>query len=851
MSDGTNWFAQEVVSHFDIDKYREVINEHVQKGNVKETAKIVKLMCLHTAPSSEDWIGWIDGLKMVDGEFIEAMKNTCFSTKVFKKYCEIVEDKNEYEEIYKKFKYFVQESQQFWQLHVNYLLENNVTNDEILKCFDDRIATPHLQIDDTFIQYSTWTRKNLSEKGYENRMKKASKTVENTKKLINYRQPYEKKLKTSNSLENYQEYLSMEQKRPSAKQDHVQIMTLYERALTDYQRNVDLWEDYLLWVSSVVRNDKVGSVDINKNTIFFRALVNCPFSDIIWYYCIINADILSEDDESTSEFEILVEKAQGCDLIVGTEKWNNVARALFIVYQREGLDLSDISQEVQVNENTDFEMVLTIMSVYEKDDDNKKLGLEKCKEFVKFFKHEPRFWEKLIRLVNDNSQKSKLWHEALSNTNIMEYPDDLIKEFVHYSEVNSERDDHLRNLNKAHRKLKQTASRHAAGYAAAAAAADPYEPHNNPLKRTVADEQETTGEKPKKKIKTRDREHCEVLVSNLNETTTTEEDISKLFSDCGEIVKITLNENTASVEFKDRDDVLAALTKDNKQLNSSIIHVTTGENTTLWVTNFPPSYTPESIRNLFSQYGKLLDVRFPRQNTKSTSRRFCYVQFENKVQALEAVRHLNSSVTDGFTLVVKISDPSKRTERTDDSELHIKSIDFKVDEDQLRGLFSTYGTINKIKLPNNHKGKGKLNDGYAFITMDSSSEVKSCIENLNGYELNGRKLSVESSHKNKEKKEEKKYIQLDNDRTVNVYNVDNIVSKDQLVALFGEYGLVTNVLLEPWKKAARVEFEGPASVGKAALALEGRELAGLNLQFTPPVSTEASKIFTPRAVRKK
>jgi RNA recognition motif-containing protein len=57
----------------------------------------------------------------------------------------------------------------------------------------------------------------------------------------------------------------------------------------------------------------------------------------------------------------------------------------------------------------------------------------------------------------------------------------------------------------------------------------------------------------------------------------------------------------AIIEFETKDEALAALTRDQKQFEDSVINVSIGAETTLWLSNLPLTADEEYFRNLFSK----------------------------------------------------------------------------------------------------------------------------------------------------------------------------------------------------------------------------------------------------------
>lgn len=223
---------------------------------------------------------------------------------------------------------------------------------------------------------------------------------------------------------------------------------------------------------------------------------------------------------------------------------------------------------------------------------------------------------------------------------------------------------------------------------------------------------------------------------------------------CGEIREITLQDLdssgvVATVEFVERvcpgllgrksrrspslrgaaqESVLPALTKDKKRIDGHEVEVYLAWQSTLYVTNFPPSMDDAAMRKLFSevgtasccdgsrdltrrlpQYGTILDVRWPSKRFKAT-RRFCYVQYVLPVRparrsVMKLLRTLvvqkfaqaaldldGREMEAGVKMHVLVSDPERRKERTDARtnlrELYITGLSRFAKESDLQRLFS-------------------------------------------------------------------------------------------------------------------------------------------------------------------
>ncbi len=83
-------------------------------------------------------------------------------------------------------------------------------------------------------------------------------------------------------------------------------------------------------------------------------------------------------------------------------------------------------------------------------------------------------------------------------------------------------------------------------------------------------------------------------------------------------------------------------------------------------------------------------------------------------------------------------------------KLYVGNLAFNMTESELTDLFTTYGTVVSAQLVTDHfSGRSK---GFAFIEMSSRGEGHKAMEDLNGKEVNHRKLAVNEAKPQKKKK---------------------------------------------------------------------------------------------------
>ncbi|OGM40606.1 pre-mRNA splicing factor (Prp24) [Aspergillus bombycis] len=352
----------------------------------------------------------------------------------------------------------------------------------------------------------------------------------------------------------------------------------------------------------------------------------------------------------------------------------------------------------------------------------------------------------------------------------------------------------------------------------------------------------------------RDRENATVVVKNLPHQIT-EHKVRQFFRHCGTINSVKMfpgdgNSEVAVIEFNSRDEALVAQTRDQKSLDDTTIEVQIGTCSTLFVTNFPPEADENYIRDLFREYGEIIDVRFPSLKY-NTHRRFCYVQFKTSEAALRATGLDGTTVGKGLTLTAKISDPSRKQDRHgpiyEGREIHVSNVDFKASEHDLKELFSKYGTVELVRLPRKVDGGSK---GFGYVVFSTKEEATAALA-MDGQEYRSRTLHVKISAPQSTKRSATTIVSqvgksqspaaevngsktsADADtpsseraaRSLGLMNIPDTVNDARIRALVEPYGKLIKIVLRPDHQGAIVEFADVNHAGRASLELEGQEIA--------------------------
>ncbi len=75
--------------------------------------------------------------------------------------------------------------------------------------------------------------------------------------------------------------------------------------------------------------------------------------------------------------------------------------------------------------------------------------------------------------------------------------------------------------------------------------------------------------------------------------------------------------------------------------------------------------------------------------------------------------------------------------------LYVGNLPYSVREDALRDLFSQYGDVSGVEVAvDRETGRAR---GFAFVDMATDAGAQAAIQNLNGYQLDGRALKVDEA----------------------------------------------------------------------------------------------------------
>lgn len=390
-------------------------------------------------------------------------------------------------------------------------------------------------------------------------------------------------------------------------------------------------------------------------------------------------------------------------------------------------------------------------------------------------------------------------------------------------------------------------------------------------KRQKSDVDDTASQTSATQDLKRDRENSTIIVTNLP-SDVAQTKVRQYFKDYGHIKNVTAlvqdsdgRSSTALIEFSTPEEAQSALLRDGKYFEQSQLSVKSGHDLTVYVANYPPAADAKYIRQLFKDCGEILSIRWPNLQA-NTRRRFCYISFRDREASGKAVKKEGTVLDGQYKLLAKYSDPSHKKSRDGalaaGREIHINNLDRAVSESDLRQVFSQYGKITRVNVPQTLAGN---NRGFAFIDFSTKEEAEKAVAETNNTKFRRNFLEVALSKETKFKPtartvtagresaspaptstrdDEGDEIILDApsdnqnkptaaeilSRTIALMGLPDTVNDARVQALVEPMGDIVQLILQPAHGGAKIEFSDAANAGKAALQLNGMEYEGSKLR---------------------
>jgi len=351
----------------------------------------------------------------------------------------------------------------------------------------------------------------------------------------------------------------------------------------------------------------------------------------------------------------------------------------------------------------------------------------------------------------------------------------------------------------------------------------------------------------------RDRENTSVLVTGLP-AGVTQTKVRQYFKDYGHVNSINVKLETdkvsssALIEFRSNEDVQSALLRDGKYFADKQIKVVAASGFTLYVTNYPPTADDAYIYKLFQECGEVFNIRWPSLKF-NPHRRFCYVTFKSHDEAARATKLHGQILPGGYQLSAEYSNPAGKKARegaqAEGRELHVTSLDRSLIENDIKSVFSKYGSVETVRLLKTNSGESK---GAGFIVFGKKEDAVAALA-LHETKLKSSIIKVEPStgknfkqtattkgasaspvpDTNEDSANHTQSVngigKLEAKSTITLLNIPDTINDARIRVLAEEYGSTVKVVLHPKHQGAIIEYADSQTAGRAELGLNNYEIS--------------------------
>ncbi|ADM11018.1 putative polyadenylate-binding-like RNA-binding protein [Encephalitozoon intestinalis ATCC 50506] len=229
----------------------------------------------------------------------------------------------------------------------------------------------------------------------------------------------------------------------------------------------------------------------------------------------------------------------------------------------------------------------------------------------------------------------------------------------------------------------------------------------------------------------------------------------------------------------------------------------------LFVSNFPESYSEESIGLIFSPFGEIKSIKILRE-----PRLFSIVEFQELQDAKAAIDSLNGRKLHSQGLLLHVEMAFERRKR-----VVVSGIPPDSSKEELQRFFEYYGSVENIT----HSDAMRT----VFIDFSSHEDAESFLE-LNQKISFGKerdKLSIKPFTK-----KECKDNTSSPERSLFIYNLPAKITKTDLDGLFARFGEVKSLGVLSGGKAF-VNYERELSALKAIRHMDGKNVGGKKIRI--------------------
>ncbi|XP_057732174.1 polyadenylate-binding protein 5-like [Arachis stenosperma] len=257
----------------------------------------------------------------------------------------------------------------------------------------------------------------------------------------------------------------------------------------------------------------------------------------------------------------------------------------------------------------------------------------------------------------------------------------------------------------------------------------------------------------------------------------------------------------------------------------------------VFIKNLDTSIDNKALHDTFATFGTVLSCKVA-IDSNGNSKGYGFVQFEKEEAAQNAIKQLNGMLINDKQVFVGLFVRRQERAQTNGSpkftNVYVKNLSETQTDDNLKQLFSPYGTITSATVMKDMNGKSRC---FGFVNFQSPDSAAAAVEKLNGTKINDDKVlyvgraqrKAEREAELKAKFEQERLSRYEKLQGANLYlkNLDDSINDERLKDLFSEFGTITSckVMLDPHghsRGSGFVAFSTPEEASKALNEMNGK-----------------------------
>lgn len=220
-----------------------------------------------------------------------------------------------------------------------------------------------------------------------------------------------------------------------------------------------------------------------------------------------------------------------------------------------------------------------------------------------------------------------------------------------------------------------------------------------------------------------------------------------------------------------------------------------------WGQNLDKGIDNKALHDTFSSFGNILSCKIA-TDLLGQSKGYGFVQFDSEESAKAAIENLNGMLLNDKQVYVgpfvRKEERDHATEKAKFNNVYVKNLAESTTEDDLKKIFSEYGSITSVVVMRDGEGNSK---GFGFVNFELTDDAAHAVEALNGKKFDDKEWYVGKAQKKAEREMELKgkFEQsvketVDKYEGLNLYvkNLDDSVTDEKLKELFSEFGTITS-----------------------------------------------------------